>query len=78
YEDALARCGTSWAPWCIVPADTKWYRDYLVARAIVEKLEPYERAWERTLADLGKQRLRELQEADIPERNGNSNEKAKK
>jgi PPK2 family polyphosphate:nucleotide phosphotransferase len=77
YEDALARCGTAWAPWYIVPADTKWYRDYLVARAIVEKLEPYERAWERTLADMGKQRLRELQEADIPERNGNDNEKAK-
>jgi len=78
YEDALARCGTAWAPWYIVPSDTKWYRDYLVAHAIVEKLEPYERAWERTLAEMGKQRLRELQEADIPERNGNDNEKAKK
>jgi PPK2 family polyphosphate:nucleotide phosphotransferase len=73
YEDALARCGTSWAPWYIVPADTKWYRDYLVARAIVERLEPYERAWERTLADLGMQRLRELQEAHIPERDDNEN-----
>lgn len=78
YEDALARCGTSWAPWYIVPADTKWYRDYVVARAIVEQLEPHERTWERALANLGKQRLRELHEAHIPERDGNDNEKAKK
>jgi PPK2 family polyphosphate:nucleotide phosphotransferase len=77
YEDALARCGTSWAPWYIVPADTKWYRDYVVARAIVEQMEPHERAWERALADLGKQRLRELQEAHIPERDGNENASAK-
>jgi len=77
YEDALARCGTSWAPWYIVPADTKWYRDYVIARTIVEQLEPHERAWERALADLGKQRLRELQEADIPERNGKNNGAAK-
>jgi PPK2 family polyphosphate:nucleotide phosphotransferase len=68
YEDALARCGTSWAPWHIVPADAKWYRNYAVARTIVERLEPYERGWERTLVDVGKQRLRELEAAHIPER----------
>lgn len=68
YEDALGRCGTSWAPWHIVPADAKWYRNYAVARTIVERLEPYERGWERTLVDVGKQRLRELEAAHIPER----------
>jgi PPK2 family polyphosphate:nucleotide phosphotransferase len=68
YEDALARCGTAWAPWYIVPADAKWYRDYVVARTIVERLGPYEHAWERTLTELGAQRLRELHEAHIPER----------
>jgi PPK2 family polyphosphate:nucleotide phosphotransferase len=68
YEDALARCGTSWGPWHIIPADSKLYRNYLVARTIVERLEPYEHAWERALADLGAQRLRELEEAHIPER----------
>jgi PPK2 family polyphosphate:nucleotide phosphotransferase len=68
YEDALARCGTSWAPWHIIPADSKSYRNYVVARTIVERLEPYEHAWERALANLGAQRLRELEEAHIPER----------
>lgn len=68
YEDALARCGTSWAPWHIVPADSKSYRNYIVARTIAERLEPYEHAWERTLTDMGKERRQELQAAQIPER----------
>ena len=68
YEEALARCGTSWAPWHIVPADAKWYRNYVIARAIVERLEPYAHAWKRSLSDMGQQRLAELQAARIPER----------
>ncbi len=28
YEDAINRCSPSYAPWHIVPADHKWYRDY--------------------------------------------------
>lgn len=70
YEDALARCGTPWAPWYIVPADTKWFRNYVVAHTIVEQLKPYERVWEQALDELGKERLRELREAHIPEREG--------
>jgi PPK2 family polyphosphate:nucleotide phosphotransferase len=68
YEDTLARCGTSWAPWHIVPADSKSYRNYIVARTIAERLEPYEHRWERTLTDMGKERRQELQSAQIPER----------
>jgi len=39
YEDAITATSTSWAPWCIVPADRKWYRDLVVCRRIVETLE---------------------------------------
>jgi PPK2 family polyphosphate:nucleotide phosphotransferase len=39
YEDALMRCNTEEAPWHIVPANHKWYRDLIVARALVKKLE---------------------------------------
>jgi len=38
YEDALSRCSTAWAPWHIVPADKKWYRNLVVARTIVKTL----------------------------------------
>ncbi len=39
FEDALERCNTAHAPWYVVPADRKWYRDVVVARALVERLE---------------------------------------
>jgi len=39
YEDAMARCGTPWAPWQIVPANRKWYRNLLVSARVVEALE---------------------------------------
>jgi len=39
YETVLTRCNTDYAPWYIVPANHKWYRDLVVTRAIVETLE---------------------------------------
>lgn len=39
YEDALTRCNTKHAPWHIVPADRKWYRNLTVGRILRETLE---------------------------------------
>jgi polyphosphate kinase 2 (PPK2 family) len=39
YEAMLERCNTDYAPWHIVPANHKWYRDLIVLRTIVETLE---------------------------------------
>ncbi|HKQ48160.1 MAG TPA: polyphosphate kinase 2 family protein [Phycisphaerae bacterium] len=39
YKDALERCSTKHAPWYVIPAETRWYRDLLVARVLVETLE---------------------------------------
>ncbi len=39
YEGALSRCSTKWAPWFIIPADKKWYRDYAVSQILLETLE---------------------------------------
>ena len=39
FEDAINECSTEWAPWTIIPADKKWARDCLVARAMLERLE---------------------------------------
>jgi PPK2 family polyphosphate:nucleotide phosphotransferase len=39
YEEALARCNTRHAPWHIVPADNKWYRDLAVSEVIADTLE---------------------------------------
>ena len=39
YSDAIKRCSTSYAPWYIVPADHKWYRNWAVMRLLIETLE---------------------------------------
>ena len=39
YEDALSKTSTEFAPWYIVPADRKWYRDLVVASVLVGAME---------------------------------------
>jgi len=39
YEQALERCSTKHAPWYVIPADRKWFRNLAVAEIIVETLE---------------------------------------
>jgi len=39
FEEALARTSTASAPWFVVPADRKWYRNWAVSRILVETLE---------------------------------------
>lgn len=53
YEDALSRCSTLWAPWHIIPADRKWYRNLLVSQILVETLEELDMRYPPPLADAG-------------------------
>jgi len=39
YEDVLELTSTDWAPWYIVPANKKWYRDIVIAETIVDTLK---------------------------------------
>ena len=39
YEAALARCSTEIAPWYVVPAETRWYRNLVVAQLLVKTLK---------------------------------------
>lgn len=39
YEAMLNKTSTEWAPWYIVPADRKWFRDLVIAQVIVDALE---------------------------------------
>ncbi len=38
YADALSRCSTSVAPWYVVPANRKWYRNWAVATLLRQAL----------------------------------------
>lgn len=39
YEEAVTRTSTSSAPWYVVPADRKWYRDLVVSNILIETLQ---------------------------------------
>ena len=39
YEDVLNKTSTEWAPWYLIPANHKWYRDLVVSRIIVKAME---------------------------------------
>jgi PPK2 family polyphosphate:nucleotide phosphotransferase len=62
YEDALSRCSTNEAPWYIVPANEKWYRNLLVARTLVHTLRPYKAQWLDKLVVRGKQELARIEQ----------------
>ena len=39
YEDVLSKTSTAYAPWYIVPANRKWYRDLVISSVLVDTLE---------------------------------------
>jgi PPK2 family polyphosphate:nucleotide phosphotransferase len=39
FQDALTRCTTPLAPWYVVPANKKWFRNLVVARTVADTLE---------------------------------------
>jgi PPK2 family polyphosphate:nucleotide phosphotransferase len=39
YDDMLERCSTDYAPWYVVPADRKWFRNWVLSETIVHTME---------------------------------------
>lgn len=62
YEDALNRCSTKHAPWFVVPADKKWFRNLAVAEALRDALMPYRAGWLGRLEELSGERRKEIEE----------------
>ncbi len=60
YEDLLSRCGTGDAPWYLVPADKKWFRNLAVMERLVLTLRPYRKVWLETLRKMGKSAMKEI------------------
>ena len=57
YEGALSRCSTKWAPWFIIPADKKWYRDHAVSQILLETLESMKMKFPKPTFDPSKLKL---------------------
>ncbi len=52
YEDVLSKTSTKYAPWYIVPANHKWYRDLVIASVLVETLEALKMKYPASEEDL--------------------------
>ena len=61
YEDALAKCNTEVAPWYLVPANKKWFRDLAISEALVETLREYRPIWREALDAMSRERRAELE-----------------
>ncbi len=60
YSDALERCNGESAPWYLVPADHKWYRNWAIMNILVEQLEAMAVSWPAPDFDVEEQRQRLL------------------
>jgi PPK2 family polyphosphate:nucleotide phosphotransferase len=61
YTDAINRCNSDVAPWYVIPADHKWWRNLAIMRLLVEQLELMSPQYPVLAQDLEAQRLRLLQ-----------------
>jgi PPK2 family polyphosphate:nucleotide phosphotransferase len=52
FQDALSRCSTSWAPWYVIPANRKWFRNLAVSDIIRQTLEDMKLQFPKPTADL--------------------------
>lgn len=57
YEEMINSTSHSAAPWHIVPADRKWYRDYVVSQTVVTAMEKLKMKWPQPREDLSKIRI---------------------
>jgi PPK2 family polyphosphate:nucleotide phosphotransferase len=62
YQELLSRCSTSYAPWHIIPANKKWYRDVAIAETIVDALRGHKAEWLSALTERGQEEIKELDE----------------
>lgn len=65
YETALERTSTDAAPWHVVPADKKWYRNLAVGTLLLEALRALDPQWPPADFDVEEQRRRLVDEAPV-------------
>ncbi|WP_369252673.1 PPK2 family polyphosphate kinase [Streptomyces sp. R41] len=61
YEIALERCSTPRAPWYLIPADRKWYRNWAVSKLLLEHLEALDPQYPKADFDVEESRKRLLE-----------------
>jgi PPK2 family polyphosphate:nucleotide phosphotransferase len=58
YQEVLERCNTERAPWYVIPADRKWYRNWAVAQLLTEHLRALDLQWPAADYDVEQEKAR--------------------
>ena len=71
FEDALGMCSTKHAPWFIIPANHKWFRNLAVSQIVVETLEVLKMEFAKPTVDIKeiREKYHRAEEAE-PAKNG--------
>ncbi len=54
YEDAINETSTEWAPWYVIPANKKWYRDWVAVNIILDTLKGFKMRYPQPKEDLSR------------------------
>jgi PPK2 family polyphosphate:nucleotide phosphotransferase len=60
YGEAIERCSTDDAPWYVVPADRKWYRNWAISTLLIDRLETLQLSWPEADFDVEAERAKLL------------------
>ena len=55
YEDAISRTAAKHAPWIVVAANAKWYRNLVIAETIADTLREHRKGWKSRLREMGEE-----------------------
>lgn len=58
YDDILTRCSTDYAPWYVIPANKKWFRNLAIAEIMVETLSSLKMKFPEPRYDISKLRVK--------------------
>jgi PPK2 family polyphosphate:nucleotide phosphotransferase len=80
FEDALSKCSTQHAPWFVIPANHKWFRNLAVSQIVVETLESMRMEFPKPTVDIKEvkeryHRSEKEEEAKIGKKAKNKNKK---
>ncbi|AIY19958.2 polyphosphate kinase 2 family protein [Pimelobacter simplex] len=65
YEIAIARTNTKVAPWHVVPADKKWYRNLAIGTLLLDALRSFDLGWPPADFDVEHEKRRLLDEKPL-------------
>ena len=54
YQEIINKCSNMWAPWYIIPANKKWFRNFAVGLIIVNTLEGMKPKFPKPIIDLSR------------------------